>query len=885
MYVSYDWNRESLKKSKKRRSLRRRRRSKLSLPRLRWSQVLLIFLSLSLVGVLLGFLGISALFAYYAKDLPNPNKVQRREGYSTQIFDRNGVLLYSLYADENREPVRLDEVPLFLRQATIATEDQNFYKHPGFDLKGIVRAFVKTVFFGQVQGGSTLTQQLVKNVLLSSERTLPRKIKELILTVQIEKKYSKDEILQMYLNEAPYGGQAWGVKAAAYQYFGKEVKDLNLAESTILAGLPQSPTRYSQNFKLLKARQKHVLKRMVEDGYITKDQAKKAYDQEVGFKIRGNVLRAPHFVMYVRELLAKKYGEERVLKGGFRVTTTLDYKLQEFAEKAVKDEIEKVRRFNITNAGVVVVDPETGEVLAMVGSYDYFADDYDGQYNVTLALRQPGSAIKPVTYATAFRQGMYPSKMIVDAPTVFVSEGGKDYKPVNYDGKFHGPVSLRTALGSSLNIPAVKLLARVGIKEMLNTAADLGLATLAPTTKNLKRFGLSVTLGGGEVRLLDLAEAYSVFANGGYKVKPQAVLEIKDVNGQVVERFKPEKRQRVISAGVAFLINSILSDNTARLLTFGRRSAIYIAKHQVAVKTGTTNDKRDNWTIGWTPKVLVGVWVGNNDNSSMKRIASGVTGAAPIWRRIILEKLKDLPVQQFEKPDEVVEKEVDVISGYPAHDGFLSRKDYFIKGTEPIGKDPIHTRIKVCKGDPNKLAGEALVAAGEYVEKEAVILRESDPLSKDGKNRWQEGIDAWIASQTDERYKVPKEYCDDKVLINFDEYSDKQRIDQNDINLKFKVLTSRGIERVRLLVDGDQRKEWQEDKKRYEADLYLADGRRQIKIEVELKGGGRAENYLRLAVKRDWDEPTPTPKPTDTPTPTPTAVLTPTPTATVTPTP
>ncbi len=846
-----------------------------------WSQLAIILLSLFLVLTLLGFLGISLLFAYYAKDLPNPNKVRRRSGFSTQIFDRNGVLLYSLYANQNREPVKLSEVPLYLRQATIAVEDKNFYHHPGFDLKSIVRAFVSTVLFGHLQGGSTLTQQLVKNVLLSSERTLPRKVKELILTIQIEKKYTKDEILQMYLNEAPYGGQAWGIKAAAQQYFGKDVKDLTLAEAAALAGLPQSPTRYSQNMKLLKARQKHVLRRMVEDGYITKDQAEKAYQQPLNFKMRGNVIRAPHFVMYVRSLLAKKYGEERVLTAGFKVKTTLDYQLQKFAQDTVKEEIEKVKKLNITNGGVVVMDPTNGQILVMVGSYDYFSQDYDGQYNVTLALRQPGSAIKPVTYATAFKEGMYPSKIVVDAPTTFVSQGGKDYKPVNYDGKFHGPVSFRTALGNSLNIPAVKVLAMVGIKNMLTTANDLGLTTLAPTSQNLKRFGLAVTLGGGEVRLLDLSAAYSSFANGGYKVKPVAVLEITDVNNQLIDKFEPPQPSRVLPKGVAFLINSILSDNKARLLTFGSHSSIYIPDRQVAVKTGTTNDKRDNWTIGWTPNILVGVWVGNNDNSPMKRLASGITGAAPIWRKIILKTFEKLPKVEFQKPDNVVEEEVDNISGYPAHDNFPSHKDYFIQGSQPLGKDPIHTYINVCKSDPTKLAGKAAVEMGNYEKKEVIILKEKDPLSTDGVNRWQEGIDWWVSQQNDPRYKVPTEYCQEPVLINFDDYKDKEEVDVNDITLGFKVITSEKIKKVTLYLDDQEKESWSEPRSKYSVNLHLEDGRHTIEVKVWLDSGREDHNYLHLSVNQPWTEPTPTPTPTPILTPT----LTPTPTPQPTPTP
>ncbi|KKR76024.1 MAG: hypothetical protein UU21_C0020G0001, partial [Candidatus Levybacteria bacterium GW2011_GWA2_40_8] len=433
----------------------------------------------------------------------------------------------------------------------------------------------------------------MKNTLLSQQRAVSRKIKEFVLSVQIEKKYTKDEILQMYLNESPYGGTAWGVEAAAETYFGKKVSELNLVESAILAGLPQAPSTYSPfgvNTEAYKDRTKAVLRRMREDNYITKDQEKQALAdlETVKFAAEGSDFKAPHFVMYVKQKLIDRYGERLVEQGGLKVTTTLDWQLQEKAQAIVTEEIAKVEDIHITNGATLVIDPQTGEILAMVGSKNYAAEDYDGKVNVTLSLRQPGSAIKPVTYVTAFRKGYSPATMIADVLTEF--PGGAnlpEYKPKNYDGKVHGPVQLRYALGSSLNIPAVKLLQLVGVKDMLTTAYQMGFTTLEPTTANVNRFGLSVTLGGGEIRLIDMVAAYSAFANLGFKVEPVSILKVEDAQGKILEENKPVAKQRVLSEEEAFLINDILADNKARLITFGANSLLNIVNRTVAVKTGT----------------------------------------------------------------------------------------------------------------------------------------------------------------------------------------------------------------------------------------------------------------------------------------------------------
>ena len=529
------------------------------LSRIRWDkQTILKYLGITaLVGTLAAIFILMIMVAWVSKSLPDPNKIVRRDGFSTKIADRDGGTLYELYQDYNRIPVNISAVPEILKQATIAIEDKEFYTHQGFSTIGILRGVIRGVTTGRAIGGSTLTQQLVKNVLLSSDRTITRKIKELILAMQIEKKFSKDEILQMYLNEAPYGGTAIGIAAASERYFGIEPKDLNLTQAAILSGMPQAPSRYSPygtDKQAYVARSISVLRRMREDGHITKQQEEAAVAElpKVQFRSQSAALKAPHFVFYVKDQLVDLLGEALVEEGGYTVTTTLDSELQDFAQATVKEEIDKLEKVHVTNGSAMVMNPQNGEILAMVGSKDYFAADYDGQVNVVMSSRQPGSTIKPVTYAAAFAKGYSPSKMLLDVPTKFPgSKEGEFYEPKNYDGKFNGPVQLRFALGSSLNIPAVKLLSLVGLKDMLQTAFDMGFPSLAPTAANMKRFGLAVTLGGGEVRLYDLVHAYSAFANGGEKVEPVSILKVTK-NGRTLYEAKQAQKQRVFVGRCCF---------------------------------------------------------------------------------------------------------------------------------------------------------------------------------------------------------------------------------------------------------------------------------------------------------------------------------------------
>lgn len=800
--------------------------------------------------------------------LPSPDKIVRTQGFSTQITDRNGQILYEVYANQNRTPVKLQDMPLYLRQATIAIEDKNFYSHSGFDPIGIVRGFLRIFKSGRAAGGSTLTQQLVKNSLLTSDRTLVRKIKEFVLSVEIEKKYSKDQILQMYLNEVPYGGTAWGVGAASQTYFGKEVKDLDLIESAILAGLPQSPSNYSPYSSKPKAyigRTKEVLRRMREDGYITADQEKSAVDslEGVTFQTRGAGFKAPHFVQYVQKILEDRYGQASVEQGGLKVQTTLDLTLQETAQSIVSEEIAKVEKQHITNGAAVVLNPDTGEIVAMVGSKDFNAADYDGQVNVTTSLRQPGSSFKPFTYVTGLKKGYTAATMFMDVPTSFPGGANNaDYNPVNYDGKYRGPVQMRYALANSINVPAVKMLAMVGIKDVLQTATDMGITTLPPTNETLRRVGLSLTLGGGEVRLIDLTNAYSAFVNTGYRVDPIAILKVTDVNGKVLEDNTPQKGKRVLSEEQAFIINHILSDNNARKDVFGPNSLLNIPN--VMVKTGTTNDKRDNWTIGGNMNAVVGVWVGNNDNSPMLNVASGVSGASPIWRRILLEAVKGKPEVKFDPPGNIVQIDVDTISGARSHDGFASRSEYFQKGTEP-GEDTTHVMLKLCKSE-QKLANPSDVAAGNYDSKEFLQFKEEDPTAAPGgTNRWQEAIINWVNGQADSKYHPPSEYCgaSNPINVEFVSPTDRNSNVPNNTTIKFRVDAVNDIVQAELYIDSKKVRSFSSVPFEFTSDSSsLPNGVHTLRAVATDSTGKSSDRVITIGVNVAWNAtPSPSPSP------------------------
>lgn len=661
--------------------------------------------------------------------LPNPYKLKDFQAtpLSTQILDRNGKLLYDIYKEQNRTPVKLKELPAYVAQATIAIEDKDFYKHGGVSFfGGIVRAIRDSLLTGRVQGGSTLTQQLIKTSLLSSERTITRKVREIILAVLTEKIYSKDQIMEMYLNQVPYGGAAYGIEQASRSYFDKPAKKLTLEEAAFLAGLPQAPSLYSPylNPELSFGRKDTVLKKMLEQKFI--DQ--KTYDKTVKIKLSiqppRDIIKAPHFVFYIKKILEEKYGVEAVEQGGLKVTTTLDLNIQEAAEKTLKDELEKVKDLNVSNGAVLVTRPPTGEILAMVGSVDYFATP-SGAFNVTTALRQPGSSIKPINYAIGLeRKLVTPATMFIDSPTCFVGGGQpQGYCPVNYDGKFHGPTALRFALGNSYNIPAVKMLAVNGVSNFVASSSAFGITTF----KDPKNYGLSLTLGGGEVKMTEMAQAFSSFANRGKVKKLAEILKVEDKLGKTLFKFenpnfiqdlkKPLKApsflsilgENAISPETAFLISHILLDNNARSAAFGSSSFLVVPGHAVSVKTGTTDDKRDNWTIGYTPNFLTTVWVGNNDNTPMNPyLTSGVTGAAPIWNKVMNFVLKNQPDLWPVRPEDVVGRQVcwdsgDIMSkGDDGKESCSARFEYFIKGTEP--KEPHISKQTVAVTKDDKLA-------------------------------------------------------------------------------------------------------------------------------------------------------------------------------------
>ncbi|MBP6856742.1 MAG: PBP1A family penicillin-binding protein [Candidatus Pacebacteria bacterium] len=616
------------------------------------------FIFLLSTGVLLG----AALMVWVGMiEIPDFNSFDARKiERSTKIYDNTGeILLYDVHQDIKRTVVPFTEISDNIKKATVAIEDSNFYQHQGIQPKAILRAVLVNVLSVDFsQGGSTITQQIIKNTLLTKDKTITRKVKEWILAVKIEQQLSKEDILGIYLNEVPYGGSVYGVEEASRTFFNKKARDLTLAESAYIAAIPQAPTRYSpygKNKELLDTRKNVVLSRMKELGFITEDEMTTAKAEQVVFIPReATGLKAPHFVMFIREYLEQKYGKDAIEGGGLKVITTLDYDIQKKAEEvALKNALENAKTYNATNTGVVVLDPKTGHILSMVGSRDYFDKEIDGNFNITTARRQPGSSFKPFIYATAFMKGYTPETVLFDVPTEFQAscdaygnpKGGRSkndcYMPQNYNGLFHGPMMLRDALAQSINVPAVKLLYLTSIKDSLKTAKDMGIKSLT----NPEQYGLTLVLGGGEVSLLDMASAYGVFANEGIRVPATGVLRIETETGQVLEQYT-QQEQQVLSKNVALMISDILSDNQARTPTFGANSTLNVSD-DVAVKTGTTNSNKDAWMIGYSPSVVVGVWSGNNENTPMKK---GSTVSGPTFNQVMKYALSKMPRESFEKP-------------------------------------------------------------------------------------------------------------------------------------------------------------------------------------------------------------------------------------------
>lgn len=667
--------------------------------RTRWQRITL------LIGALV-VMGAGVMYVWLLRDLPSLDDLEAGMALpSTRITDRNGRLLYQIADPDTgiNQVIALDDLPASLAEATVATEDANFYRHPGVDLEGITRALWINVRGGEVvAGGSTITQQVVRNLLFDpeqrAERTLRRKLRESVLALELTLRYSRDDILALYLNQTYYGNMAYGVQAAARAYFGKDAADLSLAESAMLAGLPQAPSLYDplSNPGAAKARQRVVLDLMARHGYITQADADRAYDEALQYAAVPYPIEAPHFVAAVWTQLERQFPEQ-LYSGGLEVTTTLDLDWQNAAQSAVRRHLDWLNNppagipsHEAHNAAVVALDPHTGQILTMVGSPDYSDERIDGAVNAALAPRQPGSALKPFTYALTFDPQNVapwtPATMILDVKTPFVTRRLESYTPANFGLVEHGPVLAREALASSYNIPAVVALDHVGVDGLIRLLTDLGITTLTDPA----RFDLSLTLGGGEVRLLDLTAAYGALANGGQRVEPVYILSVKDRDGNVLYEWKPPaSADPVIDPRVAYLLTDILSDNEARIPSFGPASALNIGR-PAAAKTGTTTDFRDNWTLGYTPNLAVGVWVGNADNTPMIEV-SGISGAGPIWHEVMRRVLLGQPELAFTAPEGLVRAEVCATSGLlPTEQCPKTRWEWFIEGTVPAEPDTFH---------------------------------------------------------------------------------------------------------------------------------------------------------------------------------------------------
>ena len=658
---------------------------------------MLIVLLGAVLFLCLGLAIAAGAYVYIAGRLPSPEELSVRADTfeSTKIYDRNGLLLYEIFdpSGGRRTVVPLEDIPLNLRQATIATEDPTFYDNPGFSPRNILRAFIQNLREGEiVSGASTITQQVVKNTFLSPEVTWSRKINEAILAAEVTRRYSKDEILEIYLNQSYYGNLAYGIGTAAEVYFGKEVKELTLAEATIIAGIPQGPAIYDPytNLAAAKTRQGIVLDLLVRRGYLTRDQARQARSQQLHFAPQHFEMKAPHFVVYVREQLEAQYGTEFVYRGGLRVYTTLDMTMQDAAERIIREQVLALADLHATNAALVAMEPDTGHILAMVGSADFFDVEIDGQVNVALRLRQPGSAIKPITYVTALGRGWTAASLIMDIATEFPDGANPPYVPHNHDKQEHGPVLVRAALARSLNIPAVKTLQFVTLPGMLEMAHRLGINSL-----NRPDYGLSLTLGGGDVTLLEMTGAFGALANGGRRARPTAILRIQDSSGRLIEEASLEPGQQVLDPRQAYLITDILADKEARLPTFGPNNVLELLR-PAAAKTGTTDDYRDAWTIGYTPDLVTGVWVGNSDSTPMNGVP-GSRGAGPIWHDFMEEVLRDTPARDFAVPEGMETAQICPISGKlhtdrcpPAH------TEVFVAGTAPTERCDIHVDLRLC---------------------------------------------------------------------------------------------------------------------------------------------------------------------------------------------
>lgn len=752
------------------------------------------------IAAFAGFIGMAVIFAWVSRDLPDPDRLLTREvEKSTKIWDRTGEhLLYEIHGDQKRTIVELDDIAPVAIHATLASEDRNFYEHGGFQLKSLIRAFwVAATRTGRVQGTSTITQQLIKNAILSNERTVTRKVKELILSYQIERKFTKDEIMKLYLNEIPYGSVNYGIEAASQSFFGKSAKDLDAAEAALLSVLPKAATRYSpygSNTDELLWWKDFVLDTMVEEGYLTREQADEAKTVDVLARIRPRTdgIEAPHFSLHVKQLLAEEYGEREVETGGLNVITTLDWEKQLAAEQAIQDGIENVRENGGSNAALVSLDPKNGHILAMVGSVDYFDDEIGGQVNVTLRARQPGSSIKPIVYASAFNDGFTPDTTVFDVETDF-DDTDDPYAPLNYDLDTRGPVTLRSALQGSLNIPAVKTLYLTGLDDAVAFGEALGYTTLG----DKDRFGLSLVLGGAEVRPIEHASALGVFANEGVRHEPTFILKVEDAAGEVLQEWEESEGEEVIEPNVARTLSDVLSDNEARSYMFGPNSYLQMGGRPVAAKTGTTNEFHDAWTVGYTPSLVAVVWTGNNDNTAMGSRATGGSLASPIWNAYMRAALEGTPVEEFPEPE--LEK-----TGKPVLDGQAGETIYLVdKFSGKLASD----------NTPESAIEELIIREAHnilyYVDpKDPRGPQPTDPESDPQFRRWEDAVIAWAEENDWVTDIEPPTEIDDlhdpefAPTVNITRPADGANLPSRNFIAQAEASAPRGISRVEYYLEG-----------------------------------------------------------------------------------
>jgi len=771
-----------------------------------WKKVL--FFKLIKLGLICLVL-VVILVAWLSRDLPNPNQLINREiVQSTKIYDRTGEnILYEIHGDQKRTLISLSDLPEYVKKAPIAIEDKNFYKHGGFSVWAMFRTAITNVLYNRTAGGSTLTQQFIKNAVLTPEKKITRKIKELVLAYRLEQKFSKDEILQMYLNEIPYGSNAYGIEAASQKYFGKHAKDINLQEAATLAALTQSPSRYSPygpNKDILLSRKDYVLTLMQEQGYISEEEAKIAKETPIEFREPDNNMTSPHFVMYIKDILAEKYGEKMIEQEGLKIYTTLDLYKQKIAEEVIKEKTENYQeKYGANNAALVSIDPKTGQILAMVGSRDYFDDSIDGQVNIATRLRQPGSSMKPIVYAASFIKGYTPNTILYDVVTNFSTDPANPYEPHNYNGQELGPVTIRKALAGSLNIPAVKTIYLTGVNNVIDLAETMGYSTLYPRN----RFGLALVLGGAEVKLLEHVNAYSAFARDGQISPIVSILKVEDKDGKILEEYKPESK-KVLESQIARMINSVLSDNEARSYIFGEKNYLNLGERPVGAKTGTTNDYHDAWTIGYTPSLATGVWVGNSNNDKMKGAADGSVVAAPIWHDYMSKVLGNTPIESFKEPD-------DYTTGKPVLDGQIPSQIIKIDST---------TGLPASENTPLELTAEKLIPSTHsilyYVDKDNP--KEDFPKNPEQDPQfqiWEEAIKKWaIKNNILSTSSLPLDYEKLHALENLPSIKIlspllNQTINNPSLEIQTESSSLRGVKRIEYFLNGNLfETKWEQNK-------------------------------------------------------------------------